>query len=190
MRYGRSRIPLLVLNVIHPLVPEQLLGFLEGKRARARASRKGCPTSSSRSSRLWPTTAASASRIHGKDTVAAPGEYVPEVVLAARGALPRRRRRDAAAPRSPRHVGRGRADPARRRCPSGRPPSARAARSGRVFSALKIAQRRAGRDHVARRHRLPRLRHAAAVQHGQHHPRLRDGTGLVGRGGARTSASA
>jgi indolepyruvate ferredoxin oxidoreductase alpha subunit len=29
--FGRTRIPLLVLNVIHPLVPEQLLGFLEGK---------------------------------------------------------------------------------------------------------------------------------------------------------------
>ena len=30
--FGRSRIPILVLNVIHPLVPEQLLDFLEGKR--------------------------------------------------------------------------------------------------------------------------------------------------------------
>src|SRR5262249_56177361 len=30
--FGRSRIPLLVLNVIHPLVPEELVDFLEGKR--------------------------------------------------------------------------------------------------------------------------------------------------------------
>src|SRR5258708_25597789 len=29
--YGQSRIPMLVLNVIHPLVPDQLLAFLEGK---------------------------------------------------------------------------------------------------------------------------------------------------------------
>ena len=29
--YGRSRLPLLVLNVIHPLVPEEVLGFVEGK---------------------------------------------------------------------------------------------------------------------------------------------------------------
>src|SRR5215813_4814136 len=30
--FGRSHIPLLVLNVIHPLVPEELVDFLDGKR--------------------------------------------------------------------------------------------------------------------------------------------------------------
>ena len=43
---------------------------------------------------------------------------------------------------------------------------------------------RAGRDARRGGHRLPRLRHAAAVQHGQYHPRLRDGARLGQRGGA------
>ena len=43
---------------------------------------------------------------------------------------------------------------------------------------------RARRDPRGGRHRLPRLRDAAAVQPGQHHPGLRDERGLRERGGA------
>jgi indolepyruvate ferredoxin oxidoreductase, alpha subunit len=29
--HGRSPVPLLVLNALHPLVPEELIGFMRGK---------------------------------------------------------------------------------------------------------------------------------------------------------------
>src|SRR5215831_14792339 len=73
--YGRSRIPLLVLNVIHPLVPDQLVGFLEGE--------EGMPSFIEQELKAIAYDRGLGVTIHGKDMVAAPGEYVPEVVLGA-----------------------------------------------------------------------------------------------------------
>src|SRR5262249_36708560 len=144
--YGVSRIPLLILNVIHPLVPDQLLGFLEGKE-RVLVIEEGMPNFIEQELKALAYDCGLRTRIHGKDVVAAPGEYVPEVVLAAlarflgadaggrRGAL-----------RGP--VGRGkeiRAAPLPKRPPAfctGCPERP-------VFSALKIAQRELGETHVA-----------------------------------------
>src|SRR5215468_7719044 len=80
--FGRSHIPLLVLNVIHPLVPEELVDFLEGKR-RVLVLEEGMPNFIEQEVKALAYDRGLTVRIEGKDTVAAQGEYVPEVVLAA-----------------------------------------------------------------------------------------------------------
>ncbi len=144
--YGRSRVPLLVLNVIHPLVPDQLAGFLEGKE-RVLVVEEGMPNFIETELKALAYDRGLGVKIHGKDMVSAPGEYVPEVVL---GALARffggeaERRRAALSA----HVGRGRellAAPLPKRPPAfctGCPERP-------MFSALKIAQRELGETHVA-----------------------------------------
>ena len=142
---------MLVLNVIHPLVPEQLLAFLEGKqrvlvrrRGHAELHRAGAEGAGLRARDSTP-------RIHGKDVVAAQGEYVPEVVLGGARAIPRAATREAAARRpltAPR-----RAQGAGASCGTPLPKRPPAFCTGcperPVFSALKIAQRELGETHVA-----------------------------------------
>ena len=144
--YGRSRVPLLVLNVIHPLVPDQLAGFLEGKE-RVLVVEEGMPNFIETELKALAYDRGLGVKIHGKDMVAAPGEYVPEVVVAALarffGGEAERRRAALSA-----HVGRGRellAAPLPKRPPAfctGCPERP-------MFSALKIAQRELGETHVA-----------------------------------------
>ena len=144
--YGRSRVPLLVLNVIHPLVPDQLAGFLEGKE-RVLVVEEGMPNFIETELKALAYDRGLGVKIHGKDMVAAPGEYVPEVVVAALarffGGEAERRRAALSA-----HVGRGRellASPLPKRPPAfctGCPERP-------MFSALKIAQRELGETHVA-----------------------------------------
>ena len=144
--FGRSRIPMLVLNVIHPLVPEQLLDFLDGKR-RVLVLEEGMPNFIEQELKALAYDRALAVRIEGKGTVAAQGEYVPEVVLAA---LARFLGGDAEARRAAlaAHAGRGRqilGTPLPKRPPAfctGCPERP-------MFSALKIAQRELGETHVA-----------------------------------------
>jgi indolepyruvate ferredoxin oxidoreductase alpha subunit len=144
--YGRSRIPLLVLNVIHPLVPEQLLGFLEGKE-RVLVVEEGMPSFIEQELKALAYDHGLAARIHGKDMVAAPGEYVPELVL---GAIARflggeAQRRQAALLS---HAGRGRAL-LRAPLPKRPPAFCTGCPERPVFSALRIAQRDLGETHVA-----------------------------------------
>src|SRR5215468_9370477 len=68
--YGNSRVPMLVLNVIHPLVPEQLLGFLEGKE-RVLVLEEGMPSFIEQELKALAYEHGAAVKIHGKDTVAA-----------------------------------------------------------------------------------------------------------------------
>ncbi len=144
--FGRSRIPLLVLNVIHPLVPEQLLDFLEGKR-RVLVLEEGMPNFIEQELKALAYDRALSVRIEGKGTVAAHGEYVPEVVLAA---LARFLGGDAETRMAglAGHAGRGRqilGAPLPKRPPAfctGCPERP-------MFSALKIAQRELGETHVS-----------------------------------------
>ena len=180
--FGRSRIPMLVLNVIHPLVPEQLLDFLEGKR-RVLVLEEGMPNFIEQELKALAYDRALVRPHRGQGHGGGPGRIRARGRARGAGALPRRRRRDAA--------GRSRR-PCRARQADPRDAAAQAA--ARLLHGLPGAphvQRaqdraaRAGRDPRGGRHRLPRLRHAAAVQPGQHHPGLRPGTGLVERRGAR-----
>ena len=144
--FGRSRIPLLVLNVIHPLVPEQLVDFLEGKR-RVLVLEEGMPNFIEQELKALAYDRALSVRIEGKGTVAAQGEYVPEVVLAA---LTRFLGGDAEGRRAAlaRHVGRGR-EILKAPLPKRPPAFCTGCPERPMFSALKIAQRELGETHVS-----------------------------------------
>ena len=135
-----------MLNVIHPLVPEQLLGFLEGKQ-RVLVLEEGMPNFIEQELKALAYEHGSSARIHGKDVVAAQGEYVPEVVL---GALARFLGGDAETRRAAltAHVGRGR-ELLRAPLPKRPPAFCTGCPERPVFSALKIAQRELGETHVA-----------------------------------------
>jgi len=144
--FGRSRIPMLVLNVIHPLVPQQLLDFLEGKR-RVLVLEEGMPNFIEQELKALAYDRALSVRIEGKGTVAAQGEYVPEVVLAA---LARFLGGDAETRRAglAGHVGRGR-QLLETPLPKRPPAFCTGCPERPMFSALKIAQRELGETHVA-----------------------------------------
>ncbi|HET7296246.1 MAG TPA: thiamine pyrophosphate-dependent enzyme, partial [Gemmatimonadales bacterium] len=144
--YGRSRVALLVLNVIHPLVPDQLLSFLEGKE-RVLVVEEGMPNFIEQELKALCHDHGLSVKIHGKDMVAAPGEYVPEIVLAALarflGGEAERRRAALSA-----HVGHGR-ELLTAPLPKRPPAFCTGCPERPVFSALKIAQRELGETHVA-----------------------------------------
>ena len=144
--FGRSRIPLLVLNVIHPLVPEQLVDFLEGKR-RVLVLEEGMPNFIEQELKALAYDRGLSVRIEGKGTVAAQGEYVPEVVLAA---LARFLGQDAETRRAglAAHAGRGR-QILQTPLPKRPPAFCTGCPERPMFSALKIAQRELGETHVA-----------------------------------------
>ncbi|HEX7045199.1 MAG TPA: indolepyruvate ferredoxin oxidoreductase subunit alpha [Burkholderiales bacterium] len=78
--YGRSRVPLLVLNAVYPLVPEQIARFCAGKRA-VLVLEEGQPEFIEQEiatilRRLDVQTA-----LHGKDYLPMAGEYTAEVML-------------------------------------------------------------------------------------------------------------
>ncbi len=144
--FGVSRIPMLVLNVIHPLVPEQLVSFLEGKE-RVLVLEEGMPSFIEQELKALAYEHGITTRIHGKDVVAAQGEYVPEVVLAALARFlggDAERRRQALTE----HVGQGRAL-LQAPLPKRPPAFCTGCPERPVFSALKIAQRELGETHVA-----------------------------------------
>src|SRR5712692_9756368 len=144
--FGGSRVPLLVLNVIHPLVPEQLLDFLEGKR-RVLVLEEGMPNFIEQELKALAYDRGLSVRIAGKETVAAQGELVPEVVLAA---LARFLGRDAESRRAALSGRVGRERSRRATTLPKRPPAFCTGCPERpVFSALKIAQRELGETHVA-----------------------------------------
>jgi indolepyruvate ferredoxin oxidoreductase, alpha subunit len=144
--FGRSGIPLLVLNVIHPLVPKQLLDFLAGKR-RVLVLEEGMPNFVEQEIKALAYDRALSVRIEGKGTVGAQGEYVPEVVLAA---LARFLGGDAEARRAglAAHAGRGR-QILETPLPKRPPAFCTGCPERPMFSALKIAQRELGETHVA-----------------------------------------
>jgi indolepyruvate ferredoxin oxidoreductase, alpha subunit len=78
--YGRTPIPLLILNCLHPLVPEELLGFLRGKR-RVLVVEEGMPNYIERELKALAHEARLEVEISGKDVLSPAGEYVPGLVI-------------------------------------------------------------------------------------------------------------
>jgi indolepyruvate ferredoxin oxidoreductase alpha subunit len=77
---GRTPIPLLVLNAIHPLVPEELIEFLRGKR-RVLVVEEGMPNYLERELKALAHEARLGVEIQGKDLFSPHGEYVPQLVI-------------------------------------------------------------------------------------------------------------
>ena len=144
--FGRSRVPLLVLNVIHPLVPGELVDFLDGKR-RVLVLEEGMPNFIEQELKALAYDRGLSLRIEGKDTVAAQGEYVPEVVLAALARFLGGAAHELRAALSA-HAGRGR-EILRAPLPKRPPAFCTGCPERPMFSALKIAQRELGETHVA-----------------------------------------
>lgn len=77
--FGRSDIEMLVLNVVHPLVPEEIAGFL-GDMDHVLVIEEGYPPFIENEIRAIAHRQALPCRISGKDVLAAPGEFTPEVL--------------------------------------------------------------------------------------------------------------
>ncbi|MGH7323580.1 MAG: thiamine pyrophosphate-dependent enzyme [Candidatus Rokuibacteriota bacterium] len=78
--HGRTGIPLLVLNVLHPTVPEELIGFLRGKR-QVLVVEEGMPNYIEQELKAVAHEARLNVTIHGKDLLSTHGEYVPQLVI-------------------------------------------------------------------------------------------------------------
>jgi len=78
--YGVSRVPLLVMNALHPIVPDEVLGFLHGKR-RVLIVEEGMPNFLEQQIKALAYEAGLGVGIHGKNLFSPHGEYVPELVL-------------------------------------------------------------------------------------------------------------
>jgi len=78
--YGRSQIPILNLNVVYPLVAEQLTAFCAGKRG-VLLLEEGQPDFIEQELNTILRRADLQTRLHGKDMLAMAGEYTAELVL-------------------------------------------------------------------------------------------------------------
>ena len=134
--FGQSRVPLLLLNVVYPLVPQEVRAFCAGKRA-VLVVEEGFPDYIEQAVHVELRRAGLPTRVHGKDVLAKTGEYQSDVLLAGLPASARRRGRlGSILRRSPSAC--ARCLPTRKRalppsvpCRRGRRPSAPAVRNGR-----------------------------------------------------------
>ncbi len=151
--FGETPIPLLALNVIHPLVPDQITGFLNGKTS-VLVVEEGNPPFIERELRAIAQERGLACRIRGKDLLPLAGEYVANVVRAglagylaeedpALGVEAARRQGEFRAQAE-------RAGAALQAAPPTRPPSFCTGCPERpIFSALKLLQRERGPFHIS-----------------------------------------
>jgi indolepyruvate ferredoxin oxidoreductase, alpha subunit len=78
--FGASPVPLLILNVIHPLVPEEVVEFLRGKR-RVLVVEEGMPNYLEQQLKALAHEQRLPVEIRGKDVLSPHGEYVPHLVM-------------------------------------------------------------------------------------------------------------
>jgi indolepyruvate ferredoxin oxidoreductase alpha subunit len=155
---GTSQIPILVLNVVYPLVPDQINSFCAGK-ASVLVVEEGQPDFIEQEITATLRRADLNTRLHGKDLLAMSGEYTAEVML---GGLVRWLDADSAAAGAAIDTAPGRAlmdkvGATRARAASllggalpARPPNFCIGCPERpVFSALKLVQRELGPMHVS-----------------------------------------
>jgi indolepyruvate ferredoxin oxidoreductase alpha subunit len=77
---GRTSVPLMILNALHPLVPEELIAFLRGKR-HVFVVEEGMPNYIERELKALAHEARLDVEIHGKELLSPHGEYVPALVI-------------------------------------------------------------------------------------------------------------
>src|SRR5258705_13102612 len=78
--YGRTPVPMLILNALHPLVPEELIGFLRGK-SHVFVVEEGMPNYIERELKALAHDARLDVEIQGKELLSPHGEYVPHLVI-------------------------------------------------------------------------------------------------------------
>jgi indolepyruvate ferredoxin oxidoreductase, alpha subunit len=78
--FGASRLPLLILNVVYPLVPEEIREFCAGKKA-VLVVEEGYPDYIEQAMNVELRRADLQTRVHGKDVLPRAGEYTSDVLL-------------------------------------------------------------------------------------------------------------
>ena len=152
--FGVSRVPIYVLNVVYPLVPEEVASSAPAS-APCWWSRKARPTTSSRRSMSMLRRADIQTRVLGKGPLPRAGEYTSDVLLAAWRVLVARRKPHRHRRRHRRRSARGhdRAQAGRRRASGDIPPRPPTFCTGcperPVFAAIKLAQREIGPTHIS-----------------------------------------
>ncbi|HMA88177.1 MAG TPA: indolepyruvate ferredoxin oxidoreductase subunit alpha, partial [Burkholderiales bacterium] len=152
--FGACRIPILALNVVYPLVPEEITAFCAGKRA-VLVIEEGLPEFIEQDIATTLRRADLQTRLHGKDLLQMAGEYTTDVIVRGVRAL-----LAAHAPRVDTSAGERwleAVDATRKRAAEllgaplpARPPGFCIGCPERpVFSALKLAEREVGRPHIA-----------------------------------------
>jgi len=152
--FGNSRIPILALNVVYPLVPEEITAFCAGKRA-VLVVEEGQPEFIEQDIATILRRADLQTRLHGKDLLQMAGEYGAEVLVRGIAALLAHH-----APQVDTSVGKRwleNAEATRQRAAEllgaplpPRPPGFCVGCPERpVFAALKLAEREVGRPHIS-----------------------------------------
>ncbi len=144
--YGTSELPLLVLNAVHPLVPEEISAFLEDKEE-ALIVEEGQPAFIEQEIRAIAQKQALGVRIQGKELLPEGGEYTADVVFAGvaqwvERALPGRKA-PAPAPRRANPI------PLPLLAPPRPPGFCTGCPERPLFTALKLLERERGAFHVA-----------------------------------------
>ncbi|HET8746721.1 MAG TPA: indolepyruvate ferredoxin oxidoreductase subunit alpha [Ramlibacter sp.] len=152
--FGATEIPLLVLNVTYPLVPEQVADFCAGKRA-VLVVEEGQPEFIEQEIATLLRRRDVQARLHGKDLLPSGGEYTVEVLATGLTQFAARYLPDAADEEASRWLA---ANLERRQAAAAalakplpvRPPGFCVGCPERpVFSALKLAQQQIGNVHIA-----------------------------------------
>jgi indolepyruvate ferredoxin oxidoreductase alpha subunit len=152
--FGNSRIPILALNVVYPLVPEEITAFCAGKRA-VLVVEEGQPEFIEQDIATILRRADLQTRLHGKDLLQMAGEYGAEILVRGISALLAQH-----APQVDVSAGKGwleNAEAARQRAAEllgvplpPRPPGFCIGCPERpVFAAIKLAEREVGRPHIS-----------------------------------------
>jgi indolepyruvate ferredoxin oxidoreductase, alpha subunit len=152
--FGASRVPMLILNVVYPLVPEQLTAFCSGKRA-VLVIEEGHPEYIELALEVELRRAGLPTRVRGKGPFPKAGEYTAEVMLTGLAAFLSEARpagidADAVAAKAGAIVSRRLAVAAAVGELPGRPPAFCTGCPERpVFSALSLVQREVGPTHIS-----------------------------------------
>ena len=176
--FGKSRVPILVLNVVYPLVPEEITAFCAGKRA-VLVVEEGYPDYIEQAVNVELRRADINTRVLGKGPLPRAGEYASDVLLEGLAAF----LQDAQTGRHRRRHDRGKgARPCRPQGKGGsraRTPAPAPARLLHRLSGTACIFRnqtdatRARPDPYQRRHRLPLVCDVRALLARQFDPRLR-----------------
>ena len=177
--FGETDVPLYVMNVTYPMIPDEIGAFCAGKRA-VLVVEEGQPNYIEEAIHAILRQADLNTTVVGKDVLPMAGEYTGEVVLTGvakfiEGAVPRGL--DLARDHERLRAADG-AQEARRRAARRAGADAAARLLHRLPGAAGVQRdedhRERGRRHACqRRYRLPHLLDLAAVQHRQHRARLR-----------------
>lgn len=152
--YGRTDIPLQVLNVIHPLVPEEVIGFMRDKQ-QVLVVEEGNPPFIQQQLQALAHEHDVECRVHGKNFLPEAGEYVADVVRGGLAGWLAAAAPDSLGPTAEKLEAdrQAAAEEARRHAPPPmpqRPPSFCTGCPERpLFTALKLLQEERGRFHIS-----------------------------------------